>query len=111
MLTRGTAPGTLAADFEVVMSFSKSEIAGMLREYEEENDTGMNLDEIAGMLYDYTAGYPYLVSRICKLIDEKVAGSGEFPDRAAAWTARGFLEAVRMLLSEKILCLSRSSTS
>lgn len=80
---------------------SKSEIAGMLCDYEKDRHTGMNIDGIAGLLYDYTSGYPYLVSRICKLMDEKVAGSAEFPDKALAWTMEGFLEAVRLLLSEK----------
>lgn len=94
-------PYDIAADFDVVMSFSKDEIAGMLREYEEDYHTGMCIDEIARMLYDYTAGYPYLVSRICKLIDEKVARSNEFPNKASAWTTQGFLEAVKILLSEK----------
>lgn len=61
----------------------------------------MCIDEIARMLYNYTAGYPYLVSRICKLIDEKVARSNEFPDKTSAWKTQGFLEAIRILLSEK----------
>lgn len=56
--------------------------------------------------FDYTSGYPYLVSRICKLLDEKIAESGELSGRAAAWTTQGFLEAVRILLSEKIRCLN-----
>lgn len=83
------------------MSFSRTEIVGMLHEYENDNHTGMDIDEIAGMLFDYTSGYPYLVSRICKLIDEKVAESDEFSGKAVAWTTQGFLEAVRILLSEK----------
>lgn len=95
------SPWNIAADFDVVMSFSKSEIAGMLCDYEKDWHTGMDMDGIAGLLYDYTSGYPYLVSRLCKLMDEKVAGSGEFPDKARAWTKQGFLEAVRLLLSEK----------
>lgn len=95
------SPWNIAADFDVVMSFSKDEIAGMLREYESDHNTGMNIDEISGLICDYTAGYPYLVSRICKSLDEKVAGSEKFPDRSSAWTYRGFLEAVRMLLAEK----------
>lgn len=95
------SPWNIAADFDVVMSFSKSEIAGMLCDYEKDRHTGMDIDGIAGLLYDYTSGYPYLVSRICKLMDEKVAGSPEFPDKALAWTMEGFLEAVRLLLSEK----------
>lgn len=95
------SPWNIAADFDVVMSFSRTEIAGMLHEYENDNHTGMDIEEIARMLFDYTSGYPYLVSRICKLIDEKVAESDEFSGKAAAWTTQGFLEAVRILLSEK----------
>lgn len=95
------SPWNIAADFNVVMSFSKDEIAGMLCEYEKDYHTGMCIEKIAGILYDYTAGYPYLVSRICKLIDEKVSKSEAFPDKISAWTTQGFLEAVRILLSEK----------
>lgn len=98
---RSNSPWNIAADFDVDMSFSRKEIEGMLMDYETDYHTGMNLDRMAGLLFDYTSGYPYLVSRICKLIDEKVAESGRFKERAAAWTKEGFLEAVRMLLSEK----------
>lgn len=95
------SPWNIAADFDIVMSFSQAEIAGMLYDYEGDYHTGMNVREIAGLLYEYTAGYPFLVSRICKLIDEKLAGSREFPDAASAWTRQGFLEAINMLLVEK----------
>ena len=94
------SPWNIAAPFNVDMSFSKEEIAGMLREYEEDYHTGMNIDDIATLLYDYTSGYPFLVSQICKLIDETVAGTDAFPVKALAWTTQGFLEAVKMLLSE-----------
>ena len=95
------SPWNIAADFDVEMSFSKEEITGMLKEYEADYYTGMDLEKMAGLLYDYTSGYPYLVSRICKIIDEKVVGEKEFKDKAAAWSNWGFLEAVRMLLAEK----------
>lgn len=98
---RTNSPWNIAADFDVVMSFSKMEIAGMLYEYENDSHTGMDVDEIAGLLFDYTSGYPYLVSRLCKLIDEKIAGNREFPEKAKAWTKQGVLKAVRILLSEK----------
>ena len=55
------------------MSFSTDEIAGMLAEYEQDYQTGMDIKYIARLIYDYTSGYPFLVSRICKLIDEKVS--------------------------------------
>lgn len=95
------SPWNIAADFDVVMSFSAADIAGMLREYEADKVAGMDTDRMAEFIYDYTSGYPFLVSRICKLIDEKVSGSSRFPDEHTAWTKAGGLEAVRILLSEK----------
>lgn len=95
------SPWNIAADFDVVMSFSAADIAGMLEQYENDHHTGMDVEEMAEFIYDYTCGYPYLVSRICKLLDEKIAGSGHFPDEASAWTRDGALEAVKLLISEK----------
>lgn len=95
------SPWNIAADFEVNMSLSKDGIAGMLWDYEADYHTGMDAEKIAGLIYDYTSGYPFLVSRLCKLMDEKVAGSEGFPDKSGTWTKLGFLEAVKLLLSEK----------
>lgn len=61
----------------------------------------MDVNEIAGLIYDYTSGYPFLVSRLCKIIDEKIAGSVSFLDEKAAWTREGGLEAVKTLLLKK----------
>lgn len=99
---KGNSPWNIAADFLVDMSFSADEIAGMLTEYEKDYHTGMDLKEMSHLLSEYTSGYPYLVSRLCKLMDERIAGgSTGFPDRSAAWTREGFLEAVKLLLEEK----------
>lgn len=95
------SPWNIAADFKVNMSFSEGDIAGMLREYEADHHTGMDIREIAGLLSDYTSGYPFLVSRLCKLMDEDVAGTDAFPTEADAWKKGGFLEAVKLLLSER----------
>ena len=92
-------PWNIAADFKVEMSFSKGDIEGMLQEYENDYHTGMNIDKMSQMLYDYTSGYPFLVSRLCKLMDEEV-GAGKNA-KSAAWTTEGFYEAVRMILAEK----------
>ena len=73
----------------------------MLADYEEDHQTGMNIQEIAGLIYDYTSGYPFLVSRICKLMDEKVYRDENEFERNKAWTKEGFLTAVRMLLTEE----------
>lgn len=95
------SPWNIAAKFRVDMGFSKEEIAGMLEEYEADYATGMDTEKISGMIYDYTSGYPYLVSSLCKIIDEEVAGTEDYPDKSSAWTKEGFMEAVKLLLSEK----------
>lgn len=56
---------------------------------------------MAGLLYDHTSGYPFLVSRLCQLIDEDVSIQKNFHSKKAAWTQAGFFEALRMILSEK----------
>lgn len=94
------SPWNIAADFDVDMSLTELGISGMLTDYEEDYHTGMNIQEMAEMIYAYTSGYPYLVSRICKLMDEKIAEHKAYRGKAAAWTKEGFLAAVRMLLTE-----------
>ena len=94
------SPWNIATDFRVDLSFRMDDIAGMLKDYENYYYTGMNIPEIAALLYDYTAGYPFLVSKLCKLLDEQISGRPQFPTKREAWTKKGFLEAVKILLSE-----------
>lgn len=75
------------------MSFSSADIAGMLKAYEADHGMKIDIWEIADTIYDYTSGYPFLVSRLCKLMDEKLAGTTEFKDKKSAWTTEGVLEA------------------
>lgn len=98
---KANSPWNIAADFLIDMSFSVKDIAGMLKEYEKDYQTGMDVSAVAGEIYDYTSGYPFLVSKICKLVDERVVGSEKYPDRKSAWTGRGITEAIRMLTAEK----------
>ena len=95
------SPWNIAADFKISMSFSISQIAGMLEEYEADHDTGMNIQEIAEEIYQYTAGYPVLVSSICKCIDEDLSEESVFEDLGSAWTSRGIEEAVKRILFER----------
>ena len=99
--TKYNSPWNIAADFKVDMSFSREEIAGMLDEYEKDYHTGMDVELLAGLIREYTSGYPFLVSRICQLLDEEISVKKEYGGKKSAWTKKGFLEAVRILLSEK----------
>ena len=86
------SPWNIAADFNVEMSFNASDISGMLREYEGDHHTGMDVDSIARTIVDYTSGYPFLVSRICQLLDQDVT---------LRWNQEGISEIVRRILMEK----------
>ena len=86
------SPWNIAADFEVDMSFNPAEIATMLEDYEADHGTGLDVPLIADEIFNYTSGYPFLVSRICKHIDEKLDMD---------WTLNGVQEAVKIILDEK----------
>lgn len=97
---RYNSPWNIAADFNVDMSFSAVDIESMLWEYEQDCRTGMDVQCAAAVIYDYTSGYPYLVSRICKLLAEQIAGSEGFENPASAWTKNGIVEAVKEIMKE-----------
>ena len=69
---RLNSPWNVAVDLKTDMSFGIEDIKEMLSEYEGEHKTGMDISKIATLIYDYTSGYPFLVSRICKIMDEEL---------------------------------------
>lgn len=85
------SPWNIAVDFEVDMSFSALEIETMLMEYEKDHQTGMDTSEIAQVVHQFTSGYPVLVSKICKYIDEKLEKT---------WNVQGVRRAVKLMLKE-----------
>ena len=94
-------PWNIAVDFDVDMSLPRVGIAGMLREYESDYHTGMDIACMTNLLYDYTSGYPFLVSRLCQLMDTEISVKDGYGSKSKAWTKSGFQEAVRMILSER----------
>lgn len=105
------SPWNIAAEFNINMGFDEEQIRMMLLEYECDHHTGMNTSEMGQLLYSYTSGYPFLVSRICKILDETISQRPGFQSKSAAWTKSGFLEAIKILSFEKIPCLIPWSTS
>ncbi len=106
---RLNSPWNIAADFNIDMSLSVAGIQGMLDEYEADHGTGMDTAAIAKQIREYTNGYPFLVSRICQIIDTELVPA-RFDTRKEAWTAYGADEAVRLLLSETDNTLFESLT-
>lgn len=93
------SPWNIAADFDVEMSFSETDIKGMLSEYEKDYHWGFDLDVAATLIYYFTSGYPYLVSRICKIIDERLIQNKKWAAKIA-WERTGILEAIKILVKE-----------
>ena len=83
------SPWNIASNFDIDMSFSVSDIAGMLTEYEQDHHTGMDIQKLSQLIYDYTSGYPVLVSSICKYMDEKFG-----------WKTEYVSDAVKLILKE-----------
>ena len=82
------SPWNIAADFNIDMTFHPEEIAQMLNDYENETHTSVDTKAMGEEIYKYTSGYPYLVSAICKLIDERLDKD---------WTAEGVQKAVKII--------------
>ncbi len=95
--SKENSPWNIAADFTIDMSLSENGIKGMLDEYEADHHTGMDTESIAKTIRAYTNGYPFLVSRICQLLDEQVSKTMSLSE---AWTESGLDEAVKLLLAE-----------
>ena len=83
------SPWNIAVDFDVDMSFSAPEIATMLADYENDHHTGMDITAVSEEIRRFTSGYPFLVSRVCQYIDEKM-GAGN-------WTVSGVRTAVKKI--------------
>ncbi|MCM1174195.1 MAG: ATP-binding protein [Blautia sp.] len=96
------SPWNIAADFTIDMDFSADQIADMLYGYEEDHNTGMDIKEVAKEIYQYTFCYPYLVSAICKIVDERLCRGDKSAESVKTWTGHEVTEAVKMMLKENI---------
>lgn len=86
------SPWNIAANFDISMELDEKGICGMLKDYEADHHTGMDTSKMAKLIFDYTSGYPFLVSRLCQIIDESLNQN---------WTEQGFLEAIKIILTER----------
>ena len=86
------SPWNIAVEFDIDMSFNSEEIATMLIDYEADVKTGMDIKNISEKIYMYTNGYPFLVSKLCKVIDEKLERD---------FTEKGIEEAIKITLENQ----------
>ncbi|WP_461206353.1 AAA family ATPase [Clostridium sp. DL1XJH146] len=89
------SPWNIAVDFEVDMSFSPEEIKTMLDDYAENTDVKLDKEYFSEKLYYYTSGYPFLVSKLCKIIDEKIMTKDDL-----IWKKEYMDMAVKQILQE-----------
>ena len=85
------SPWNVAADYDLDMTFNPQEISTMLADYENDYHFGFDIKEISEEIYKYTSGYPVLVSRVCKEIDENLG---------KIWTKENVLKAVKYIADD-----------
>ncbi len=90
------SPWNIAAEFKVNMNLQVEEIKPMLEEYSADKGVKMNTQEIAEQLFHYTSGYPFLVSKLCKMLDEEVLPTKEKNE----WTNEDVEHSVQQLLKQ-----------
>ena len=90
------SPWNIATDFKVDMNLQVPEIVPMLDEYCADKKVTMNTFEMAERLFYYTSGYPFLVSKLCKIMDEDI-----LPEKTEKeWTSEDLEAAVLELVKE-----------
>ena len=91
------SPWNIAADFKVDMNLQPFEITSMLDDYVAEKGIKMDTAAMAEDLFYYTSGYPFLVSKLCKMMDEDMSQTIETQE----WTEKDLGWAFRKLITEK----------
>jgi hypothetical protein len=69
--TKLNSPWNIAADFTVDMSFNPAEITSLLADFASETDVQMDMPAIAERIHYFSNGHPFLVSKLCKILDEE----------------------------------------
>jgi hypothetical protein len=90
------SPWNIAVDFEVELRLFPGEITSMLEEYVEKKHIKIDIPYFSGKLFYFTSGYPFLVSYLCKIIDEKIL-PGKMKKE---WEPEDLLQAVQISLME-----------
>jgi hypothetical protein len=90
------SPWNIAAAFNVDMNLQPFEIKPMLDAYCADKGVKMDTQVLADKLFYYTSGYPFLVSKLCKMMDEDILPTKKIPE----WTLNDLDLAVKDLVKE-----------
>ncbi len=88
------SPWNIAVDYDVDLSLFPREIESMLEEYAGEQKVAIDIPLFAEKLFYYTSGYPFLVSYLCKIIDQKILPQ----KKEKAWQLPDLEKAVQLSL-------------
>ncbi|MGL5751102.1 MAG: AAA family ATPase [Paraclostridium sp.] len=89
------SPWNIAVNFDIDMSFSIEEIKTMIKNYCEYNNVDIDIENISKEIHFFTSGYPFLVSRICQIIDEKF-----ITEKDVLWNSQHVYKAVKQMTLE-----------
>ncbi len=90
------SPWNIAVDFKIDLSLFPTEIIPMLDDYAAEQNVKIESPVFAEKIFYYTSGYPFLVSKLCKIIDEEF-----LPQRPVKeWYLEDIDRAVQVALKE-----------
>ncbi len=64
------SPWNISENLNIEFTFSIKEIELMLKNYANEHNFQMDISEISKKIHYYTNGNPFLISQMCKIIDE-----------------------------------------
>jgi hypothetical protein len=69
---RYNSPWNIAEEFTLDMTLQTDEIIPMLQAYSQDRGVKLDAETIAQRILHFTSGYPFLVSKLCKVFDEKI---------------------------------------
>ena len=99
------SPWNIATKFKIDMNLTAAEIKPMLEDYVAERGVKMDTEWVANRLFFFTSGYPYLVSNLCKIIDEDILPQKKTqPDTVETtkeWTEEDVNQAFNLILKEE----------
>jgi len=90
------SPWNIAVDFKVDLSFSPVEISPMIEDYANENHIKIDMNRVAERIYYFTSGYPFLVSKLCKITAEEISPQ----EQKKEWDLMDIDQAVQTMIKE-----------
>ena len=89
------SPWNIAANFDIDLSFHPPQIVTLLDDYLSEHpNVNIPKQEVADKIYYYTSGYPFLVSKMCKIIEENIIRKREDKN----WSVKDVVDAFETIV-------------